>query len=516
VAETDPQCGFRVIEDMKETTRLGTGVYTEGRLKSGAVDRSLTALERMRAVAEGHHVDRLRAVGTSAIREAANSREFLDLARRQAGVHIEVIDADREARLAFSSVASAFELSDTRMAVADLGGGSMELIFGSGGVVDAVYALPLGAVRLTERHLGDGGAGQGHEEMVHAIDRVLDEIIGKPIYKPDLLIGTGGTFTCLAKVGILRGAPSGGAGRFPFAVRGYQLRRKEISALLEWLREMSPEQRREVPGLSSQRSEIIVAGVCVIERVLRYLKIDRLRVHDGGIRDGLLAELIDELSFDPRVFRPEITGVVPSARAFAERCRFEKPHSEHVAALALEIFDQLSVQVPDASGTWARRECRELLHAAGLVHDVGILIAWKRHHRHGSDMIVHGDLPGLSRREIEVLACAARYHRKSGPRLRHASFRKLGDDDQRLVRHLVGILRIADGLDRLHSQNVRGVRVEAEPGRVRFEVMADERPGVNLRYARAKADVFESAFHVKTDFTWAQADAAPTSTEIDP
>jgi exopolyphosphatase/guanosine-5'-triphosphate,3'-diphosphate pyrophosphatase len=131
-------------------------------------------------------------------------------------------------------------------------------------------------------------------------------------------------------------------------------------------------------------------------------------------------------------------------------------------------------------------------------------------------MIVHGDLPGLSRREIEVLACAARYHRKSGPRLRHASFRKLGDDDQRLVRHLVGILRIADGLDRLHSQNVRGVRVEAEPGRVRFEVMADERPGVNLRYARAKADVFESAFHVKTDFTWAQADAAPTSTEIDP
>ena len=502
VAETDPDTGFRIIEDIKETTRLGTGVFTEGRLQPGAMERSLAALETMRHVAEGHHADRIRAIGTSALREARNAEEFLDAVRRRAGVYIDVIDARQEARLAFSSVANAFDLTGLKVAVADIGGGSTELVLGADGVVDAVYPLPLGAVRMTERFPVTDDADAAYLRMVRAIDGVVDENIGCPPFTPSLLIGTGGTFTSLARVAILEGTPGAGSGQFPFALRGYELTVDEVSRLLHRLRHLSPEARRAVPGLSSQRSEVIVAGACILERVMLRLGVKRIRVHDGGIRDGLLSEMVDDLTPNPRRVRARRPDILQLARTFAERCEYERPHGEHVAALALQIFDQLSEQVSDASGTWARPECRELLHSAAIVHDVGMLISWKWHHRHGYDMVMHADLPGLSRREIEILAAAARYHRKGGPRVKHAGFRKLRDDDQRLVRHLVGILRVADGLDRLHIQNVRAVRVAVDEGSVRFEAEADRAPTACLTVARRKADVFESAFRVGTEFAW--------------
>lgn len=502
VAETDPETGFRIIEDIKETTRLGNGVFTEGRLQPGPMERSLAALETMRHVAEGHHADRIRAIGTSALREARNAEDFLDAVRRRAGVYIDVIDAGQEARLAFSSVANAFDLTGLKVAVADIGGGSTELVLGADGVVDAVYPLPLGAVRMTERFPPGGNAEDAYLRMVRAIDGVVSEGVTCPPFVPSVLIGTGGTFTSLARVAILEGTSGAGSGQFPFALRGYELNVGDVSRLLHRLRHLTPEARRAVPGLSSQRSEVIVAGACIVERIMLRLGIPRIRVHDGGIRDGLLSEMVDDLTPNPRRVRSRRPDIVQRARDFAERCESERAHGEHVAALALQIFDQLSEQISDASGTWAKKECRSLLQAASIVHDVGMLVSWRSHHRHGYDMVMHADLPGLSRREIEILAAAARYHRKDGPRLKHAGFRKLHDDDQRLVRHLVGILRIADGLDRLHVQNVRAVRVEVDEGQVRFDAEAERVPTACLSTARKKADVFESAFRVRAEFAW--------------
>lgn len=516
VAETDPESGFRIIEDIKETTRLGSGVFTEGRLQPAAMERSIAALETMRHVAEGHHADRIRAIGTSALREARNTTEFLDAVRRRAGVYIDVIDAKQEARLAFSSVANAFDLTGRKIAVADIGGGSTELVLGADGVVDAVYPLPLGAVRMTERFPSGDDPEGAYGRMVRAIDAAIDDNVASLPFSPSLLIGTGGTFTSLARVAILEGTPGASSGQFPFAVRGYELSLSDVTRVLTRLRRMTPESRRNVAGLSTQRSEVIVAGACILERVMMRLAVSRIRVHDGGIRDGLLSEMVDDLLPNLRRARVRRFDVVQLARSFAERCEFERPHAEHVAALALQIFDQLAEQIADASGTWARPECRALLHAAAILHDVGMLISWRSHHRHGYDMVMHGDFPGLSRREIEILASAARYHRKSGPRARHVRFRKLRDDDQRLVRHLVGILRVADGLDRLHIQNVRAVRVDVDDGRVRFEAEAERFPAAGLSVARRKADVFESAFRVETEFAWSPTGVKPSREHTQP
>ncbi len=515
VAESDSSVPFRVIEDVKETTRLGAGLYRTGRLDDAAMQRSIAALQRMRRIAEGFHVDRIRAVGTSAVREADNGAEFVELARRQADVAVEPIDADQEARLAFVSVANAFDLDDRRIAVADIGGGSTELIVSAGGVLDAVHKLPLGAVRLTEMHARRGGRGKYHfGEMRRGVDKVIADVIGRPPYPLELMIGTGGTFTSLARAALLR---SGGhvGGRFPFAVRGVELPCEDIREILGWLRRMPLDERRRVPGISSQRAEIIVAGICIVERLMRRLSIDRLRVHDGGIRDGLLAEMMDELGAAP-VRPPHFSrSSLAAVRAFARRSRYEKAHSEHVARLALRLFDQLEAAVPDAAGAWAGRESRDLLHAAAVLHDVGMLIGWEDHEQHSYDMILHADLALYSRRELEVIANIARYHRGRGPRPRDPNLRKLNDDDQRLVGQLAGILRIADGLDRLHTQNVSDLVVSVEPKCVRIDVAAASSPDVNLRFARKKADVFDAAFHTRVDIGWSPALAVSGSESIE-
>lgn len=512
VAESDPASGFRIIEDIKETTRLGSELYRNGRLSAAAIERSVRTIERMRSVAESYHVDRLRAVGTSAVREAANARDLIKLARRRAGVDIEPIDADHEARLAFSSVANAFDLEAQRCALADIGGGSTELVLCSGGVIDRICKLPLGAVRLTETFNADLGGEERFVEMRRAIDRIIAESVAEPPYTPELIVGTGGTFTSLARVSIRRGTAGHGDGRFPFAVRGYELPRGEVAFLLDWLRRMPLQDRRRVPGLSSQRAEIIVAGVCIIDRLMEYLGIELLRIHDGGIRDGLLAEMMDELGLHPEPPTQRARRRLDAVRRFAQRCRYPREHCEHVTRLALEIFDEIAAQDPDAAGLWARPQARELLQYAGILHDVGLLIDWRAHHKHGYRMISSARLPGLTRREREIIANIARYHRRGGPCRTHENFRKLGDDDQRLVRHLAGILRVADGLDREHRQSVSRVDALVEPQRVRFDVYSDDDPAVNVRYAMRKGDVFADAFHCEIEFAW-QRTGAPDPTE---
>jgi len=504
VGETDPLTKFRVIEDMKETTRLGSGVYENGRIGEEATEASVRAIERMKEVALGCRVDRIRAVATSAIREADNRGEFLNFVERRTGIRLEVIDPEHEARLAFSSVANTFELDDRRVAVVDIGGGSTELVLSSGGVIDQIHPLPLGAVRLTERFGGRDGR-EPFEEMRRVIDKVIHERLGGTSYQPYLIIGTGGTFTSLARVAIRHGSSAGGSGWFPFAVRGYELRHGEVAYLLEFLRRMAPEDRRKVPGLSSQRAEIIVAGVCIVERLMQHFGADRVRVHDGGIRDGLIAEMIDDLGFRTESHRCLPPTSLDAVRRFAERCRYDKPHSEHVAHLSLRIFDQLAAHNPDVAGAWGHDEGRHLLEASAVLHDVGIAVEYRRHHKHSYDMVMHADLPGYTRREIEIMANICRYHRRGKPKSRHSTFRRLGDDDQRLVTHMVGILRIADGLDRLHRQNVVDVIVTPGPDRTVIDVAAEADPAENIKFARRKADVFEETFQSRVRFVWTAA-----------
>lgn len=509
VAEALQDGAYRVLDDEKETARLGEDLSDHGRLSPEAMDRGAAAIERMARIAASYGVTAVRAVGTCAVREASNRDEFLAMVKRRAGLSVQVIDAEEEARLAFSSVSQAFEIEPLSAAVADIGGGSTELVLSAGGIIERIHALPLGAVRLTGRfNPNDSGSESAFRKMRAHVESVVCEKVDEPPFRPSLMFGTGGTFTALAKVALRRGDATHGADRLPFALFGHEMSREEVVDTLEWLRRMPLRERARVPGISAQRAEIFVAGLTIVEALMDHLRVDRLKIHDGGIRDGLIIQMFDDL-FPGR--RESDTGAamrMRNVRRFARACHYDLAHSEHVTRLALQIFDRLAPRFDRTGLTWANPHGREMLEAGAVLHDVGQMISYARHHKHSYDLIVRSGLPGFSRREIRVIANIARYHRKARPKERHPGYSKLSNQDQRSICHLAGILRIADGLDRDHTQRVRSVATEMLADAVRFTLTCHGDESTNVAAAVKKGNLFLDAFKTRIEFAVERLDAA--------
>lgn len=534
VAEAFGEGNYRVLDDEREIARLGKGLSEGGALSPDAVERAVLVIDHMRKIAEGYGVERIRVVGTAAVREASNGEEFRRLLRERTGLSLEIIDAQQEAKLAYTSAAHAFDLRSLPAAVVDIGGGSTEIVLSSGAVIEQVYTVPLGAVRLTDQFGGpDASAGARYEEMRRHVRRVVREHVPDLPFTPQLLVGSGGTFEAVAKVAMQeRGAKGASA-----TVRGYDMTRTEVRRLLDRLRGMALRERLRVPGLSEQRAEIIVAGVCVLHRVMTRLGVERMRVNDGGIRDGMLLAMIGEFFAGPEAEpaptsagrEPRSRGQIRSVRHFAASCNYERRHCYHVASLALQLYDQ-ALRDPalcaaaDAScgPMWREPDARLLLEAAGVLHDCGYHINYARHHLHSYHLIMHSDMAGFTRREIEIVANVARYHRGPEPKGKHENLASLARADRDLVRALSAVLRVADGLDRTHMQNVRAIRVEraaSDPrGRasVRLGIEAPADPAVDIWGSQRKSDLFREVFHADLEYTWADAPAQPGSQPAGP
>lgn len=493
--------GYRVLDDEKIVTRLGQGLEPGGELHRDKILEAAEAVHRLRAIALGYGVDEIRMIATAAMRDATNAQELIDLISQHDGAELEVIGIEREASLAFRSATRAFDLSESRVAVCDVGGASTEIVLATDGVVDDVRSVPIGAVRLTDRF---GACEQSDSQYRKLRDGVRDafrETIDRPAFAPSLMIGIGGTFTSLGRMALAArlGLDTGEALDRP--VRGLEILHDEVRHLIDELRRMSVTERGSVPGINPQRADIIVSGLEIIDRAMRRLGVNKLRVHDRGIRDGLILEMLEgEQAPTQRVSR------VDSARKFAERCRIDGPQSESVAKVATQLFDQLRELQP---GAWAEAPNRELLEAAALVHNVGYLVGYSKHHKHSYHLIVHAGMPGFTRRETEIVAQIARYHRRAKPKLSHTAFASLVEADREIVMKLGGILRIADGLNRTHRETVTHVKLhQLDQGSIRFDLFGDE-SGISVWGAERKRDLFEQAFGVHCLFELAgPADAA--------
>ena len=185
-------------------------------------------------------------------------------------------------------------------------------------------------------------------------------------------------------------------------------------------------------------------------------------------------------------------------RAFARKCHSSERHCEHVARLAGQLCDGLRgpYDLPP--------EGRDLLSAAALLHDVGYLINHAKHHQHAYHLIQHAELAGWTAREIELVANVARYHRKAAPKRRHPNFVRLDRSDRRLVRRLAAILRVADGLDRTHTQRLTAVGVEAGRKATRLVLAASSDPQVERWDAERKAALFSRVFETAPVFIWTE------------
>jgi exopolyphosphatase / guanosine-5'-triphosphate,3'-diphosphate pyrophosphatase len=489
VAEHDAASGLSIIDEVKAAPRLAAGLAASGRLDPAAVGRAMETLARMRQVCDRRGVTKLAAVATAAVREASNGEEFLQRVRSELGIPLRIIDEETEATLAYRSVAHHFRLSGSRTLVADIGGGSLELVGAVDGLIELTASLPLGAVRLTETHLSDGGDGANARRAVRRLRSHVRKLLKREVTLRDWasaqVIGSGGTFTTLARMASARQT-----GTVADHVHGTTVPVAEVEHLLEFLETRSLEQRRAMAGLNPQRADIIVAGLAVTAELLEQTDARALVVSGFGLREGLLLEMAgagEGVQGDP----------LRLIREFVGRCQSDRRHVEQVRHLALQLFDQLGREVGAGPDERALREERALLEAAALLHDVGQLVSYRRHHRHSYQLIMHADRLDLSTRDRRIVALVSRYHRKRGPsRSRHPEFAALPEREQRIVRRLSGILRVADGLDRGHTAVVETVAAELLPGRLVLKVTpryAGADLALEIWGAERKADVLAKA-----------------------
>lgn len=523
IAETSPDGSYRILDDEKEITRLGKGLSATGKLSPDSIEHTVVTIARMKSIAEGYGASEIQVVGTSAAREAKNGSVLEKQIRERVGLELKTISGEEEAMLAYRSAAGAFDLATVPGAVIDIGGGSTEIILSAavgggvrgatgdsrraglgGGVIERIFSLPLGAVRLTDKFGGpEQCSGKRYAQMCEHIKSMLKEQVGRVPITPQLVIGTGGTLTTLASMVLQKEIGPSGDGLFTGGVQGLEVGRADLKHLLEYLRKLPVKERTRVPGLSADRADIIIAGLAIIDGVLKRLGANRVRVHEGGIRDGILLSMVGGANdaADGGAKRDPMRAV----RRFAKSCAYEAMHAKHVTVLALRIFDQLAEQQSSLRlepGMALGQEQRLLLEAASLLHDIGYLINYAQHHKHSYHLIVHADLPGLTTSQVQVIANVARYHRAADPKLKHRSFAMLSDQDRAMVRSLSGILRIADGLDRTHMQSVTGLDLKIEEKQAFFEIEALSEPAVDLWGAVRKCELFKEVFGLQPHFQW--------------
>ncbi|MDX2131414.1 MAG: CHAD domain-containing protein [Planctomycetota bacterium] len=489
---------WKVLGEERAMTRLAQGLARGGGLSPDAMARSVEAIGRFKGLAEGLGCAVVRAFATAAVREADNRDDFVSLVRDRTGLALEMVSALDEGKLTFRSVARVLDLSRGTSAVVDIGGGSLEVVLARDEVITANQSMPLGAVRLTEAFGGaDACAGREYKDMRRFIARQIARRVPEPATPPSVLVGCGGTFTTLLTLGAAsRGVMLDRASPALASLGPVSL--VQLRGMIESLREVNLEERLRVPGLPSDRADIVIAGFTVIERLMTHLGVSQVHVHPGGFREGLMLRMIDDdlVEFERAALNASDDDHMAWVRAFAQRCGYERAHSEQVARLALRLYDQFREESDLIRGLGGERHERLLLEAAAVLHDVGIMVEYPRHHKHSRTIIRHADLRGFTPREIELIALVARYHRRATPQPKHDGFKGLSEPDRALVRRLAGILRVADGLDRAHAQQAADVRVRFGKGEVTLEVESQGDARTDIEAADAKADLLRDVLGV--------------------
>ncbi|MCB1257962.1 MAG: Ppx/GppA family phosphatase [Microthrixaceae bacterium] len=457
---------LEVVTREKDMVRLGSGVGEMKELSPEAMDRGVAALKRCAILAESFGAP-VRAVATSAMREASNSKEFRRRARDEAGIDVDVISGTEEARLIYLGVLQALPVFDDSIVLVDVGGGSTEVLFGQSGSVEHVRSVKLGALRMTNKFFPDGNV---LEKSVSKCRKHVRSKVASLVYESigierSVAVVCSGTALTLAAMAIQRRG-----GESPMKLNAETFTVTELSALVEELAAAPDlDSRRMVPGLDSSRVDIILGGAIVLEQVCIALGLTELTVSEYALREGALLDAMQRLGV---AGADELAGLRRSSVFhLMGLCDDDPDHSIQIARLSTMLHDAL------CSRLGLSNESRELLEAAALLANVGLFIAHSAHHKHSYYVIRNSEhLMGFTDREIEIIAQTARYHRKSAPSEKHAEFAALSPADQQLVRSLASMLRVVIGMDRNHDGRVAAVKVVAEQDSVTLGLVpADSR-----------------------------------------
>jgi exopolyphosphatase/guanosine-5'-triphosphate,3'-diphosphate pyrophosphatase len=482
VAEIAPNRAIRTIEEASRGVLLGRDSFSSGAIRSQTVDAALEALEKFRRVIDGYGVQRLRAVATSAVREARNGDVFLDRIQGRTGIAFEIINEAEESRLVFLAVRQTLgrsaALRGAWTLLTEVGGGSTSLTLLRKGQPNRSGVYALGAVRLRQqlnlrRLTHDVQLALLKRSIANVIDEIRLEI---PLSRVTQMVVIGGDVRFAASQ-ILESETGDG-------VR--TVTRDAFLAFCDSVERLDEEQLVERFRLPAVEAETLGPALLVYRTLLSETTARRVVVSDASLRTGVLLDLaepggrLNAADFEDQV--------LASAEAVGHRYRFDRAHGRHVALLAMRLFDECR----DEHGLSGRE--RLLLQVAALLHDIGIYVSLRAHHRHSQYLLASLQIFGLSDDETAIVSNIARYHRRGTPQLTHLPYAALDRRDRLIVNKLAAILRLANALDAEHLQKVQDLRLLRNNPTWILEIDGVGDLTMEQLVATARADMFTETF----------------------
>ncbi len=486
VAEIHREGEVRVLEQLEQPLELGRDVFGKGRVRRKTLSRLLAVLSDFQRVLTPYGVQRVRAIATSALREAENREVVLDQLYLRHGLDVEIVGPAFEKHLVYLAVRAelgeVLEQAEKRCLIVEVGGGTTELTLLQQGEIAATHTLPLGSLRL--REIVPDHAGSPSEvlrirrrHVRQAVSRVADSLRLEDV---GLFVAVGSEVRFVAE---RHHAEQGRA----------LIDSGDFRSFVKQVRGSSPDRIAEQLGMPWPKAEGFVAALLVYNELLRQTSAPGVHVPQASLRGGILQELAAEVSGHGVGSMGAL--VRTSAIHLGRRFHFDEQHALQVARLTLSIFDQL-----EGLHRLGPRE-RLLLECAALLHDIGTFIHHKDHDRHGEYLLQASEIFGLARREHSVITAVVRHHRQGVPLPSEPGFGTLSREERLLVLELIGLLRLGDVLDRRAQAAVERVELRRQGKGLRLCVPR----GIDLYYERAafpdKAALFEDIFGVSVELS---------------
>jgi len=482
VAEIDNKRNVRVIEEASRGVLLGRDTFSGGLIRSQTVDAALEALDGFREIMDGYGVRDVRAVATSAVREARNADMFLDRIQGRTGIRFEIINEAEESRLAYMAVRHALRrhasLKSARTLLVEVGGGSTSLTLLRRGepMRSGVYAL--GAVRLRQqldlrRHTQELQVALLKRYIANVIEEIRVEI---PLDRVSHVIAIGGDVRFVA---------AQLTGTEPEAdVR--EISRDQFLAFCDEVERMDEDSLVDRFRLPAVEAETLLPSLLIYRTLLSETSGARMTISSASLRAGVLLDAAEPKN---RVTAEDFEHqVLASAEALGHRYRFDRDHGHHVAVLATRLFDELRAE----HGLGDRE--RLLLQVSALLHDVGIYVSLRAHHKHSQYILAASQIFGLSNEETAIVSNIARYHRRGLPQDTHVPFIALDRTDRLIVNKLGAILRLVNALDAEHAQKVRDVKLVRRGSNWILELEGDADLTMEQLAATARSDMFAEIY----------------------
>jgi exopolyphosphatase / guanosine-5'-triphosphate,3'-diphosphate pyrophosphatase len=484
VAEIGDGDALRRLDRVGKPVALGKDVFVTGFLSSESMRQTIRILSGFREVISGWGIsdEDVRIIATSAIREAKNRDTFLDRVLIQTGFRVDIVEGVEENHLTYLAVQHAVRelrpaFSRTNSLIIEVGGGTTEIMLLGRGKMVAAHSLRIGTVRLEQQMMSSADSSTQLMEYLRESIRVTNEILNAemPLERIKYFVAVGGDARLVAsQVGTKEGDGFSVVGREAFTDFVRRFQSKSVDQIVGEL------------NVTYNEAEGLLPALMVIELFLQDTAAEQLIVPDVSIREGVLLSFA--LGTNKAIEKEFYGQVIASAQNIGRKYRYDENHGVHVAKLGLQIFDQFR----ENHGMGSHE--RMLLEVAAILHDIGNYIRASGHHKHGQYIVANSEIFGLSRSDIRVVSHIVRYHRKGMPNSAHTSFVALRREERVNVLKLSAILRIADALDRSHSQRVQQVELEQRDDTtvLRCRCSGDlsvERYGLSL-----KGGMFEEVF----------------------